>query len=99
MGENHVAPLPTAFYGVDLLCAAIAYTTLQSAILRLEGPASKLRAAVGRDRKGKLSLVLYALAIPLAFVHPSIAIALYVAVALIWLVPDRRIEAVLRAEG
>ena len=96
MGENHFAPLPTAAYGVDLLCAAIAYTILQNAIIRLEGPRSKLAEAVKRDVKGKLSLALYVTAIPLAFVNPWIAVAIYVTVALIWLVPDPRIERELR---
>jgi uncharacterized membrane protein len=92
MGENHFAPLPTAVYGVVLVCSAIAYVILQNTIIRLEGPRSKLAEAVKRDVKGKLSLAIYAVAIPLAFVNQWIADALYVAVALIWLVPDRRIE-------
>ena len=92
MGENHFATVPTAVYGVVLLCAALAYVFLQRVIIRSQGPDSALAAAVGRDRKGKLSPVLYALAIPAAFVHPGIAGALYAAVAIIWLVPDRRIE-------
>jgi uncharacterized membrane protein len=92
MGGNHFAALPTAVYGGVLLLAAIAYFILQTAIIRHQGPSSKLRAAVGKDVKGKISPVLYALAIPLAFVHQWIADALYVIVALMWLVPDRRIE-------
>ena len=92
MGENHFAPLPTAIYGVVLLCAALAYYVLQRAIIRSQGPRSVLAAAVDRDRKGKLSPVLYALAIPAAFLHPAIAGALYATVALIWLLPDQRIE-------
>lgn len=92
MGENHFAAVPTAGYGVVLLLAAIAYYVLQSCIMRAEGPHSRLRAAVGRDRKGKASPILYAVAIPLAFVGPWIAQAIYVFVALLWLVPDRRIE-------
>jgi uncharacterized membrane protein len=92
MGENHIAPTPTALYGVVLLLAAISYYVLQLAILRLEGPTSTLAHAVGRDFKGKLSPVAYALAIPLAFVHEWLAWALYVGVALMWLVPDPRIE-------
>ena len=92
MGENHLAPVPTAVYGVILLLAAIAYLLLQHAILRQEGPDSTLGAAVGRDRKGKLSPLLYALAIPVAFLRPWMAAALYVVCALMWLVPDRRIE-------
>ena len=96
MGENRFAPLPTAGYGVVLLCAAIAYTILQSAIVRHQGQGSKLAAAVARDVKGKLSAVLYVIAIPSAFVHQWIADGIYVAVALMWLVPDRRIESKLR---
>ena len=93
MGENHFAPLPTAVYGGVLLAAAIAYFLLQVAIIADQGPGSKLAAAVGKDLKGKISPVLYALAIPLAFLHEWMADAIYVAVALIWLVPDSRIEA------
>ncbi len=92
MGENHFAPVPTAIYGVVMLMAAIAWTILQAAIIRHEGPNSKLKEAVGPDLKGKISAALYVAAIPLAFVHELIADALYVAVALMWLVPDRRIE-------
>jgi uncharacterized membrane protein len=92
MGENHFAPLPTAVYGAVLLLAAIAYTILARAIVREEGPGSKLAAAMGRDRKGNVSMALYAAAIPLAFVNQWIADAIYVSVALMWLVPDRRIE-------
>ncbi|HJQ11000.1 MAG TPA: TMEM175 family protein [Gemmatimonadaceae bacterium] len=92
MGENHFAPVPTALYGAVLLMAAIAYYVLEQTIIRNEGPDSRLGAAVGGDTKGKLSLVLYAAAIPLAFVHEFISDALYVLVALIWLIPDRRIE-------
>ena len=92
MGENHFAPLPTAAYGVLLLLAAIAYTILQNAIIAHHGPGSKLAAAVGSDTKGRMSLALYTAAIPLAFVQEWISDAIYVFVALIWLVPDRRIE-------
>ncbi len=92
MGENHFAPLPTAVYGVVLLLSALAYTILQNMILALHGTNDRLQAAVGNDLKGKLSLLLYVAAIPLAFVHQWIADALYVAVALIWLIPDTRIE-------
>ncbi len=98
MGENHFAPLPTAIYGVDLLMAAIAYTVLQNAIVAEHGPHSRLAAAVGRDGKGKLSLALYVAAIALAFVNQWISDVLYVCVVLMWLVPDRRIEAALRAD-
>jgi uncharacterized membrane protein len=92
MGESHLAPGPTAVYGVILLLAAIAYLLLQQAILRQEGPDSTLGLAVVRDRKGKISPLIYAIAIPLAFLHPSMAATLYVVGALMWLVPDRRIE-------
>ena len=93
MGENHFASLPTALYGVVLLLAAIAYYLLQQTIIAAQGPGSRLAAAVGRDVKGKISPLFYALAIPLAFLSQWISDALYVAVALMWLVPDRRIEA------
>jgi uncharacterized membrane protein len=92
MGENHLASTPTALYGVVLLMAAIAYWILQRQILRAEGPQSVLAAALGHDIKGKLSPLLYALAIGAAFMHPEIADALYLLVALTWLIPDRRIE-------
>jgi uncharacterized membrane protein len=95
MGENHFAALPSAVYGVVLLASALAYTILQRTIIARQGARSRLARAVGRDRKGRASLVLYVLAIPLAFVHPAISGALYVTVALIWLVPDRRIERIL----
>jgi uncharacterized membrane protein len=92
MGENHFAPLPSAVYGGVLLMSGIAYLILQTAIIRHQGPHSKLKVAVGRDLKGKISAVLYAAAILLAFVHQLIADVIYVFVALMWLVPDRRIE-------
>ena len=92
MGENHFAPLPTAGYGMVLLAAAIAYYILVRAIIAQQGPQSRLAAAVGRDVKGLISPVIYVTAILSTLVHPGIAQALYVVVALIWLVPDRRIE-------
>ena len=92
MGENHVAPTPTAVYGFVLLMAAIAYYVLQSAIIAHQGRNSLLKSALGRDWKGKLSPALYLAAIPLAFVSPWIANGLYAFVALLWLIPDRRIE-------
>ena len=95
MGENHFAALPTALYGGVLLAAAIAYWILQQVIIGAQGADSPLAAAVGSDWKGKLSPVLYALAIAAAFRWPWAAQALYVAVALMWLVPDRRIERLL----
>lgn len=95
MGENHFAELPTAVYGVALLMPAIAYYLLQKAILRRQGSDSKLARALGRDIKGKISPVLYVTAIGLSFVNPLIAGAIYVSVAIMWLIPDRRIERVL----
>jgi TMEM175 potassium channel family protein len=92
MGENHFAAVPTAAYGVVLVMAALAYTILQATIVAAQGPASKLAAAVGTDLKGKLSLLLYVLAVGMAFVDQWCSDALYVLVALMWLVPDRRIE-------
>jgi TMEM175 potassium channel family protein len=92
MGENRFAPVPTALYGVILLLAACAYLLLQREILVREGPDSILAAAVGKDWKGRLSPLLYVLGIGLAFLHPWIAGVVYGSAALIWLVPDRRIE-------
>lgn len=92
MGENHFHAVPSALYGGVLLAAAIAYWILQQAIICAQGPASPLRAALGKDWKGKISPVLYVLAILLALVRPWMAQVLFVAVALLWLVPDRRIE-------
>jgi uncharacterized membrane protein len=99
MGENHFASLPTALYGVVLLMAAIAYWLLQQCIVAANGAQSVLARAIGSDRKGKLSPLAYLAAIPLAFVNPWLSCALYVAVALIWLVPDRRIERRLVADA
>jgi len=96
MGENHFAALPTALYGVSLLMPAIAYYVLQSAIIALHGRQGMLARAVGADFKGKISPVLYLTAIGLAFVAPWAAQAIYVGVALMWLIPDRRIEGVMR---
>ena len=92
VGTNPRAPLPAAVYGIVFLLAALAWTILQKAIIAHHGPQSKLAQALGRDTKGKLSNAIYAAAVPLAFVHPWIADALYVVVALWWIVPDRRIE-------
>ncbi len=92
MGENHFAKLPTAVYGVALLMPAIAYSLLQRAILRREGQASTLAKALGRDIKGKISPFLYLAAIVLAFVNPLISGVIYVCVAVMWLIPDKRIE-------
>src|SRR5690242_16593837 len=92
MGENHFAAAPTALYGANLLLAAIAYWLLQQRIIALQGKESLLKKAVGHDWKGKLSPVLYALAIAAAFWIPQVSQTLYVLVALMWLIPDRRIE-------
>jgi TMEM175 potassium channel family protein len=96
MGENHFAATPTALYGAAPLAAGIAYVLLQSAIIADQGPRSRLAAAVGKDLKGKLSAILLAVAIPLAFVREWLADAIYVTVALMWLVPDQRIESRVR---
>ena len=95
MGENHFAQLPTALYGFVLLMAAIAYWILGATIINEEGADSLLAKAVGKDLKGKLSAVAYAVAIALSFVNHWFAAAIYVLVALVWLVPDKRIERVL----
>lgn len=95
VGENHLAPMPIAIYGLVLLMAGIAYFILQHTIIAQQGRNSLLAAAIGKDWKGKLSVVLYLVSIPLAFVSPWIAIALYAFVAILWLVPDRRIERVM----
>ncbi len=99
MGENDFAAVPAALYGVVLLMAAIAYWVLQQLIIRAQGRDSLLKRAVGGDWKGKLSPVLYALAIAMAFTWRWVSLALYVLVALVWLVPDRRIERVLPSAG
>ena len=96
MGENDFAPVPTALYGVSLVMPALAWLGLQYAIIRNQGPESALAHAVGRDLKGKLSPLLYGLGILLAFVDTRIAGTLYVLVALLWLVPDRRVERAVR---
>jgi uncharacterized membrane protein len=96
LGENHFAAVPSALYGFVFLMAAIAYWILQQLLIASQGPDSLLKRAVGGDWKGKLSPVLYAVAIPLAFWWRWISLGLYVVVALIWLIPDRRIEKVLR---
>jgi len=95
MGENHFTTGPTALYGAVMLLAAIAYYILQNVIVAEQGRDSKLAASIGRDLKGKVSPILYATAIGAAFFRPWISCALYVLVALVWLVPDRRIERVL----
>ena len=98
MGENHFAAAPTALYGAVLLISAIAYVVLQQRVIRCDGNQSPLGAAMGRDWKGKLSIVLYAAGIALAFVNPLGAGVLYALVAAMWLIPDRRIERALTAD-
>jgi uncharacterized membrane protein len=95
LGENEFAATPAAAYGIVLLAASLAYYGLQTAIIRVQGPDSALARAVGRDRKGKASPLLYALGIGLAAVDRWLSVAVYVIVALMWLIPDRRVERIL----
>ena len=97
-GEHYLEALPTALYGMIMLLCAIAYWILVNTIIASEGPHSRVRMAVGSDAKGKLSIVAYAAAVPLAYLNPWIADALYLGVALVWVVPDRRIERTLGLE-
>jgi uncharacterized membrane protein len=97
MGENHFATLPVALYGAILLAAAIAYFILTLTLVAHHGKDSTLAIALGRDFKGKLSLVIYAMSIPLAFVQSWLASGLHILVAVIWLIPDRRIERTLKS--
>jgi uncharacterized membrane protein len=97
MSENDFPPIPTAVYGITLLAAAVAYYVLQTILLRVDGEQSVLRTAIGTDVKGKASPLLYCLGIALSFVNPWAGVAVYVAVALMWLVPDRRVERILAA--
>jgi uncharacterized membrane protein len=92
MGQNHTASIPVALYGAVLLLTGIAYTILSRALIALHGTESPLAVALGRNDKGNLSLLLYAIAVGLSFIHPSIALAIYAAVALLWFAPDPRIE-------
>jgi len=92
LGENHFAAAPTAFYGIILLMSGLAYSILVRSLLGHHGADSALARAIGRDRKGMLSLLLYAIAVAVAFLAPLVANLIYVAVAIIWLVPDTRIE-------
>jgi uncharacterized membrane protein len=98
MGENNFAPVPVALYGLDLLMAAIAYYILQSRILKKHGKDSILSKAIGNDIKGKMSPILYLIAIISALVYPWIAGGIYILVALIWLIPDKRIERIFENE-
>jgi uncharacterized membrane protein len=99
MGDNHFAELPVAMYGGVLFMAAVGFTILVRTLIARHGPGSTLARAVGADRKGWISLLLYGLGVPLAFVSRWIALALYVTVAIIWLVPDTRIERILLNEN
>jgi uncharacterized membrane protein len=92
IAERHFSPVPTALYGLVFFLAGIAWLILQRTIISVQGEQSRLREAIGGDMKGKLSALLYALAIGLAFVRPAVAIAIYAGVALLWLIPDRRME-------
>ena len=96
MGENHFRPVPVALYGVALLMCGVAYSILVKALLKSHGADSTLAKAIGSDFKGKASLAAYACAVPLASVHEWIALGLYIAVAVLWFVPDKRIESVLK---
>ena len=98
MGENNFAPVPIALYGIVLLMAAIAYFLLQGQILRVDGKDSLLAKAIGKDLKGKISPILYLAAILLSYFNQWVAVAIYVLVALIWLVPDKRIERIMANE-
>ncbi len=96
VAEHYVSVVPTAIYGGVLFCAAIAYTILQTCIIRADGPDSALARAVDKDRKGRASLAIYAAGVVAAFLHPAIADACFISLALAWLVPDRRIENAIR---
>jgi uncharacterized membrane protein len=92
MGETHLAPIPTAVYGLDLLLAGVSYYVLARVLVRHHGPTSPLAQRIGSDTKGRLSTALYAVAVAVACAHPRVAAAIYALVALMWLVPDRRLE-------
>jgi uncharacterized membrane protein len=99
MGENQFAPLPTALYGGSLLASALAWYVMQAVIIRKQGPDSALRLAIGRDLKGKVSPFIYLAGIALAFVNTAASDLLYLGVALMWLVPDRRVERSIGGKG
>lgn len=99
MGRNDFAPTPTALYGFVLLCAAMAYLILQRSVTRNEGPEARLARSIGRDTKGKFSVVLYLAGVSLAFVNQWVSGACYLIVAVLWLVPDRRVERALDDVG
>ncbi|HET7698027.1 MAG TPA: TMEM175 family protein [Vicinamibacterales bacterium] len=92
LGDSHLAPLPTALYGVVLMMAGVAYFILKTTLITAQGPGSRLQAALGSDAKGKISVAIYLAGILISFVNTWIATAIYVGVALLWLIPDRRIE-------
>jgi uncharacterized membrane protein len=96
MGENHFSALPVALYGFILLMSAIAYFILAQSLIRHHGKESTIAIAIGKDVKGKISLVIYALAVPLSFLNAWVAFGLYIFVAFMWFIPDRRIEKVLQ---
>ncbi len=98
MAQHAWAPWPVAAYGINLLLCAIAYYVLSHRLIAHHGKESPLATAFGRDHKGKVSLLIYIVSIPLAFYRPALSYACFVAVAIIWLVPDRRIERALRVE-
>jgi uncharacterized membrane protein len=98
MGENHFATLPVALYGCVLLLSGVAYFILGQVLRALHGNESLIETAIGNDLKGKISVVIYLLAIGLCFVHPWISLGLYICVAIMWLAPDRRVERVLHSE-
>ena len=99
MGENEFASLPVALYGASLITPAIAFTLLVWAIMRVPGQSQALSEALGRDLKGKASIAIYALGIPVAFIAPFVAVALFIGVALLWIVPDPRFERVVARES
>jgi uncharacterized membrane protein len=95
IGESHLAPTSVAFYGFIMLMAGISYSILSAAIIALHGSSSTLAIAVGKNYKGTASVVIYAIAVPLALMHPRLSLALYVLVAMMWFIPDPRIEKVI----
>jgi uncharacterized membrane protein len=99
MGENGFAPVPTALYGVSLMMPGVAWLVMQRVIISQQGPGSALKRVLGRDIKGRISMLLYLAGIALAFVNKAAAGAMYVAVTLIWLIPDRRVENAIRRRG
>jgi len=98
MGQQEWAPWPIAMYGINLLLCAIAYYILARCLITYHGKNSKLAVAIGKDTKGKISLVLYMFSVPLAFYHPSLSYVCFITVAILWFVPDRRIERVLEVD-